>query len=1583
MAVIGSLVAQLSLDAAAFVRDLNQAGDTLDKAGRRMATVGRNISTYISAPLIGLGALTLKTSSEFEAGMNKLESVSGAAGTELSKLREEAKKLGAQIEFGKFSAIDAAEGMTLLAQAGFNTNEIIKVMPGLLQLATAANMELGQSADIVSSVLRGYGKTVDELAHVNDVLTKTSIDTNAELRGLGEAMKFVGPIASAAGVNFEEVSAALGLLGNAGIQGEMAGTALRGVLSSILTPTKEAAATMLELGINMTDSAGRILPLVDVLTQLEPHAENAGLFMQLFGERAGPAMAALVAQGSEALDRFATTLENSTGTAAQVASTQLQGFGASMEGLRSSFEGLQIAIGDSGLLEFATDAVKGLAGIVETISQLDPEVLKLGTILAAAAAAGGPLLLFLGAVTVALGALLSPLGLIVLAITGTAGIVAAIYAFRESIGAALTGAIDKVVQAFVTLKNEPLAAVKAMVDGIQDILSVGLTAAFAAVIAPMEKVKGYFDELKDYVVGRSVIPDMVNEIRSWMFKLPDAMIRPAAAAVQGTNAEFDKITSDERLREFESTFVDVFKNAGREIQSTMSNTFEEIYSGGVTSFSDIADSAKDIFARLAAELTTLLILRPEVVLAGLGLGAGPAGGGLGGLLGGGGLFSGLTNAINRFGSQIGFGTAAAQPALPGAASTDIRGFIPPQPGAFLGTGATLSQTLGAGAIGVIGGTVAGGLFGGKGGIGGGIGGGLGAAGGFAFGGPIGGLLGGLGGGLLGGALGGLFGGGNSENQGTLRFSSGAGRGPFGGFTISGEDTFEAPLRALVNTLDKTLADLLTASQEKLGAAAVRALGEFEERFSEADPSAGFAEVLRDRAQAILEAAYADLDFSKVLEGAGSAEEVINRVTAALQTINQYTQVVEGVSPAVLAARDTLATLEAGFDELRASSKDLGLSIKELNQAEREAIRDLRREVRTEVADLLTGGTFSAGAAEFREALATIAEQFDITAARAESLGVSIEGLAEAEAAAESNLRAKGELRILELTNVDGANDALIAFNSTMLQIGADFTEAADIARAMGASQREVNAIIKDGEQAQLDFAQQTRDNAKAVGGMTSALRSGSSAASAYRAQVDLINVTFGNAVQSLRAAGGTVAEIAALLAGQDKALRDLERTTLRGIDDLIRDTNRPPSGRIADRPDVRAEIARVDREFAEARALQYELGRPARERKELNAANRAARQAIRNQAQAEVRAQERAAKQAAERQAAADRAARDRERASAAARAAADRAARDRERAAAAARTAAERERADRERAAAAAQAAADREQRRLAQAAAVIDIENLIASIDFGPAGKFRQELRSINQQFTEARSKAREFGLSVNALNAAETKAIGNLRDQAHKQIASTIALGDRTSGPVQAFKDELEGVGEAFDDARDLARALGRSLNDLNAAEQRAVQNLKEAALEQLGTQALDVSRRFDAILDPLREFQTELRASVASPTEAFRLAREEFERTAALARGGDLAAIANLPQLGKTFLEQATAFGASPGRIAAEKQIQDALRGVIQATEQAQKQAVAGLEAEIRRASDREIDTLNELRTDVQNTVRELIRLRTAIGSARTA
>src|SRR5690606_21316677 len=133
----------------------------------------------------------------------------------------------------------------------------------------------------------------------------------------------------------------------------------------MLNPTSGMSAAMQEAGLSFVDATGKLLPLADIIQQLEPHADNAGLFMELFGQRAGPAMAALVSQGADAVRQLTTELENSAGTATEVAAVQMRGFNGAMHELTSAFEGLQLAIADSGLLEFATDLINRLAAWVQ------------------------------------------------------------------------------------------------------------------------------------------------------------------------------------------------------------------------------------------------------------------------------------------------------------------------------------------------------------------------------------------------------------------------------------------------------------------------------------------------------------------------------------------------------------------------------------------------------------------------------------------------------------------------------------------------------------------------------------------------------------------------------------------------------------------------------------------------------------------------------------------------------------------------------------------------------------------------------------------------------------------------------------------------------------------------------------------------------------------------------------------------------------------------------------------------------------------------------------------------------------------
>jgi TP901 family phage tail tape measure protein len=438
---------------------VSEAQRKLTAFGRSAATAGGVASAGVTAPLLAAAKSIATVAGGFEAGMNRVQALSDATGAEFEALRSQAKELGATTAF---SARQAADAMGFLAMAGFSATETLGAMPGTLQLAAAAQMDLATTADIVSNVLTGFSKPVSELAVINDVLVKTMTSTNTDLRMLGDAFKYVGPVASAAGAEFNEVAAAIGLLGNAGIQGEMAGTALRGAMSKILNPTKAARTVMAELGISLTDATGSVLPLADILDELAPHAENAGAFMELFGQRAGPAMLSLVTQGSGALRTLRDELDQAGGTAERIAKAQMQGFNGKMKEMASAFEGLQIAIADSGMLDVLTDMVKGITGIISAVASADPALLKFGTAIAAVAAIMGPLVLAGGALALFVGALSAPVvGLV--AVVGLAA--AAFIAFGDDI----MRVGGQIVDGAVSLSEDVIAAIAGIPERLLEI----------------------------------------------------------------------------------------------------------------------------------------------------------------------------------------------------------------------------------------------------------------------------------------------------------------------------------------------------------------------------------------------------------------------------------------------------------------------------------------------------------------------------------------------------------------------------------------------------------------------------------------------------------------------------------------------------------------------------------------------------------------------------------------------------------------------------------------------------------------------------------------------------------------------------------------------------------------------------------------------------------------------------------------------------------------------------------------------------------------------------------------------------------
>lgn len=374
------------------------------KMGKKVSETGKKMTMGVTLPIVAFGALTLNTAANFEASMNRVQNLTQATAVELGMLKEQARDLGATTQF---SASQAADAMGYLGMAGFEMKEIMSAMPATLNLAAASQMELAQTADIVSNILTGYNMKATQTGEVTDVLTSTFQGANTNLEQLGEAMKYVGPVASSMRIPLRDTATAIGLLGNAGMQGSMAGVQLRGILASLAKPSSAAASALERLKIpksNLVDADGNIKSLRNTIQEFTKAGATSADLITIFGRRMGPGMAALVSQGVTEFDKLRAKLDK-TGTAQAAAEVSMQGLAGQMKSLKSAFEELQLAIADSGILMFVTKIVEKLASFTRRIAKVNPNILKMGTIFAALAAAIGPVVFVIGSVMTAIGTL--------------------------------------------------------------------------------------------------------------------------------------------------------------------------------------------------------------------------------------------------------------------------------------------------------------------------------------------------------------------------------------------------------------------------------------------------------------------------------------------------------------------------------------------------------------------------------------------------------------------------------------------------------------------------------------------------------------------------------------------------------------------------------------------------------------------------------------------------------------------------------------------------------------------------------------------------------------------------------------------------------------------------------------------------------------------------------------------------------------------------------------------------------------------------------------------------------------------------
>lgn len=369
--------------------------DSLWKASKNAASSIDGLYGKLTAvaSLLAGGALfgrAIQTFASFDDTMRQVGAVTGATTEELALLSETAKKMGRET---RFSATQAAEGLTILGMSGFSTANAIAALPNVLNLAAAASIELSTAADIATNVLAAYGLGVDRLNRVNDILIKTSTSATVTVNELGESFKFVGPIAKAVGADFEDLFAAIGSLGDVGIRGSEAGTALRGALNALLNPTAQQIKLMDSLqkrlggvAFQVKDAEGNFVGFTRVIEQLEKAGLRGDEAMRLFGQEAGPAMAALIGKGTDAITELRDKIIDAGGVTDRIAAEMEAGIGGSMREASAAFESVQIAIGEA-FNEESIDAIDAVRDVLLDLSQAVKELDEEGSIKAWADAA--------------------------------------------------------------------------------------------------------------------------------------------------------------------------------------------------------------------------------------------------------------------------------------------------------------------------------------------------------------------------------------------------------------------------------------------------------------------------------------------------------------------------------------------------------------------------------------------------------------------------------------------------------------------------------------------------------------------------------------------------------------------------------------------------------------------------------------------------------------------------------------------------------------------------------------------------------------------------------------------------------------------------------------------------------------------------------------------------------------------------------------------------------------------------------------------------------------------------------------------
>lgn len=378
--------------------ELQKQYDRLQKSQEKVAAINEKIDKNNAAiaqtksQLTGtIGAIAavgtaiyagpVKKAAEFQEQMSGVKAISGATTEEIAQLSNKAKEMGAST---KFTATEAGQAMEYMAMAGWKTEDMLGGIEGIMNLAAASGEDLASVSDIVTDALTAFGLSASDAGHFSDVLAQASSNANTNVSMMGSTFQKVAPVAGALGYSVEDMSLGIGLMANASIKAEVAGTSLKTALANMAKPTDAQAAAMEKYGISLTNTDGSMKSFGDVVKNLRSslgglsEAEQVAAATTIFGKESFAGMLAIVNASEADFNKLTDAVYNCDGAAKQMAETKLDNLNGSITLAQSAFDALQVELGEL-LLPTLTQGVKKFTDILNVVTKFvreNPEAVK-------------------------------------------------------------------------------------------------------------------------------------------------------------------------------------------------------------------------------------------------------------------------------------------------------------------------------------------------------------------------------------------------------------------------------------------------------------------------------------------------------------------------------------------------------------------------------------------------------------------------------------------------------------------------------------------------------------------------------------------------------------------------------------------------------------------------------------------------------------------------------------------------------------------------------------------------------------------------------------------------------------------------------------------------------------------------------------------------------------------------------------------------------------------------------------------------------------------------------------------------------